>query len=170
MDHPPLLRQIQQVQERPLVFGARDRLDRSGRPFYLVKFCWTDIVRHQVVTGRASPDDPDLIDYWISRRRRVTPPLDSYNIRLLDRQKGRCPLCGDHLLTADQPPQSPHERERWWLGTARRAIAADYLTHQGRSGLDGDRTRLVHTSCNQRLHAHQRREIPRQPATPSRLA
>jgi RNA-directed DNA polymerase len=152
------------------VFGARDRLDRSGRPFYLVKFAWTDIVRHQVVTGRASPDDPDLIDYWISRRRRVTPPLDSYNLRLLDRQKGRCPLCGDHLLTADQPPQSPHEWERWWLGTARRAIAADYLTHQSRSGQDGDRTRLVHTSCNQRLHARQRREIPRQPATHSRLA
>ncbi|GGQ31456.1 group II intron reverse transcriptase/maturase [Streptosporangium pseudovulgare] len=152
------------------VFGARDRLDRTGRPFYLVKFCWTDIVRHQVVTGRSSPDDPDLIDYWVSRRRRVTPPLDSYNLRLLDRQKGRCPLYGDHLLTTDQPPQSPHEWERWWLGTARRAIAADYLTHQGRSGQDGDRTRLVHTSCNQRLHARHRREISRQPATPSRLA
>jgi RNA-directed DNA polymerase len=152
------------------VFGAHDLLDRHGRPLYLVKFSWTNIVRHQVVTGRASPDDPDLIDYWASRRRRVTPPLDSYNLRLLTKQKGRCPLCGDHLLTADQPPQSPPEWERWWLGTVRRAITVDYLTHQGHGGPDGDRTRLIHTSCSQRLHAQRRKGNPRQPATPSRLA
>jgi RNA-directed DNA polymerase len=152
------------------VFGARDLLDEHGRPRYLVKFSWTNIVRHQVVTGRASLDDPDLIDYWASRRRRVTPPLDSYNLRLLDRQKGRCPLCGDHLLTAEQPPQSPSEWEKWWLGTARRAIAADYLTHQERGGPGDNRTRLVHTSCSQRQNAQQRRKAPRRPAAPSRLA
>lgn len=152
------------------VFGARDTPDRSGRPIHLTKFSWTEIVRHQVVTGRASPDDPDLIDYWKSRRRRVTPPLDSYNLRLLTKQKGRCPLCGDHLLTEDQPPESPREWERWWLGTARRAIAAEYLVHQGHGRQDGDRTRLVHKSCNQRQHARQRRNNPRKPATPSRLA
>jgi RNA-directed DNA polymerase len=152
------------------VFGARDTLDRNGRPIHLTKFSWTKIVRHQVVTGRASPDDPDLIDYWNTRRRRVKPPLDSYNLNLLARQKGRCPLCGDHLLTEEQPPDSPREWERWWLGTARRAIATEYLVHQGNGRQDGDGTRLVHNSCNQRLHARRRRENPRKPATPSRLA
>jgi hypothetical protein len=35
---------------------------------YLVKFSWTDIVRHVMVTGAASPDDPALADYWAERR------------------------------------------------------------------------------------------------------
>ncbi|WP_433192211.1 group II intron maturase-specific domain-containing protein [Nocardia sp. CA-107356] len=51
----------------------------------LVKFSWTPIVRHVLVTGRASPDDPDLTRYWVNRRRRITPVLDSYNLRLLAR-------------------------------------------------------------------------------------
>ena len=99
----------------------------------LVKFSWTPIVRHTLVTGRASPDDPDLASYWAERRRKVKPALDSYNLRLLAKQDSRCPLCGDHLLTVDQPPQSPSEWERWWLGVVKRAIAADYLTHHGRA-------------------------------------
>jgi hypothetical protein len=49
--------------------------------------------------------------------------------RLLTKQDGRCPLCQGPILTADQPPQSPHEWERWWQHIVRRAINADYLTH-----------------------------------------
>jgi RNA-directed DNA polymerase len=109
------------------VFRNRAGIDDCGNVPHLVKFGWTDIVRHQLVTGTASPDDPDLIDYWARRRRRVKPPLDSYNLRLLTRQDGRCPLCGCRLLTAVQPPQSPREWEHWWLNVVRRAIAADYL-------------------------------------------
>ena len=98
---------------------------------YLVKFSWTDIVRHVMVQGAASPDDPALADYWAERRRKVKPPLDSYTLRLLTRQDARCSLCGSHLLTADQPPQSPQQWERWWLHVTRRAIVADYLVHHG---------------------------------------
>ena len=87
-----------------------------------------------MVTGSASPDDPELIDYWAARRRRVKPPLDSYNLRLLARQAGRCPLCHDHLLYTDQPPQSPREWERWWLSVVRRAITAGYLVHHDEHG------------------------------------
>ena len=50
---------------------------------YLLKFSWTNIVRHQMVNGTASPDDPALTDYWAARRRRIKPPLDSYTLRLL---------------------------------------------------------------------------------------
>src|SRR4051812_17429253 len=54
------------------VFGARDRpVNDRGDVAYLVKFSWTPIVRHQIVAGGASPDDPDLIDYWAARRRKV---------------------------------------------------------------------------------------------------
>ena len=79
-------------------------------------------------------------------------------MRLLTRQDGRCPLCRDELLAADQPPESPREWERWWLLVTRKAIAADYLVHHGRPNpADGDQTRLVHASCRSELRARQRR-------------
>jgi len=83
------------------VFGDRD----TGA--YLPKPSWTDIVRHTLVKGGSSPDDPALAGYWAQRRQKVRPPLDSYTVRLLSRQDGRCSLCGENLLTPDQPPQSP---------------------------------------------------------------
>jgi RNA-directed DNA polymerase len=91
------------------VFGDPEHRygDQGDRTAYLVKFSWTAIVRHVVVKGGASPDDPDLRDYWAKRRRKVKPALDGYNLRLLAEQDGRCPLCGDHVLAADQPPQRP---------------------------------------------------------------
>jgi RNA-directed DNA polymerase len=131
---------------------------------HLVKFSWTTIVRHQLVAGRASPDDPDLRDYWTDRRRKVKPALDGHSLNLLAKQDGRCPLCGEHLLTPDQPPQSPHTWERWWLSVVKRAIAADYLTHHHGWGSPADRnpTRLVHAHCH--------RSRTSQPAQPLRLA
>ena len=125
------------------VFGDRD----SGA--YLPRLSWTPIVRHTMVKGGASPDDPSLAGYWATRRRMVNPPLGTHTLRLLTRQDGRCPLCGDHLLTAEQPPQSPQQWERWWLQVTRRAIAASYLPHHGGPGSpDGDQTRLVHAACH----------------------
>ena len=147
------------------VFGDRD----SGA--CLVKFSWTAIQRHVLVTGAASPDDPALAQYWATRRNKVKPPLDKYTLRLLTSQAGLCPLCGDHLLTAGQPPNSPEQWERWWLHVTRRAIAASYLVHHGRSSpAADDQARLVHASCQRGLQARQRRNPALQPATPSRLA
>jgi len=147
------------------VFGDRD----SGA--CLVKFSWTAIERHVPVTGAASPDDPALARYWAERRKKARPPLDGYTLRLLARQDGRCPLCEGHLLSPDQPPQSPQQWEQWWLQVTRRAIAASYLTHHGRPGpADGDQTRLVHASCQRALHVRQRGKPALQPATPSWLA
>jgi RNA-directed DNA polymerase len=143
------------------VFGDRD----SGA--YLPKFSWNPIVRHTLVKGTSSPDDPALANYWADRRRRVTPPIDSYTLRLLTRQDARCPLCGEHLLTAEQPPQSPQQWEKWWLHVTRRAIASDYLVHHGRPGSpDGDQTRLVHASCHRRCLARQRGSPAQQPQPP----
>src|SRR6185503_2864733 len=107
------------------VFGDRD----CGA--FLPKFAWTPIVRHTLVIGTASPDDPAMAEYWAKRRQRVKPPLDRYTLRLLARQNARCPLCGDPLLADDQPPQSPSQWERWWLHVTRMAIASDYLVHHG---------------------------------------
>ncbi len=134
---------------------------------YLTKFSWTPIVRHVMVKAGSSPDDPGLAEYWAERRNRVKPPLDDYTLRLLTRQDARCPLCGEHLLTADQPPQSPEQWERWWLQVTRKAIAASYLTHHGGPGSpDGRQTRLVHASCHRGLKARQRKEPAQPTCTP----
>ena len=143
------------------VFGDRD----TGA--YLVKFSWTAIERHVQVKGAASPDDPALAAYWAKRREKIKPPLDKYSLRLLTAQHGLCPLCGDYLLSVDQPPQSPQQWEMWWLSVTRKAIAASYLTHHGQpSTPHDDRTRLVHASCQRASQARQRRNPELQPATP----
>jgi RNA-directed DNA polymerase len=88
------------------VFGDRD----SGA--YLIRFVWTKIVRHQLVRGTSSPDDPALTDYWDQRRRRKPLPLDKATLRLLQGQHGYCPLCQELLLHADREPQSPQDGSR----------------------------------------------------------
>ncbi len=127
------------------VFGDRD----TGA--YMPKPAWTDIARHTLVKGGASPDDPDLAEYWAQRRRKVKPPLDSYTVRLLSKQDARCTLCGENLLISDQPPQSPEGWEWWFLWVTKKAIKVDYLVHHtaasGTSPRD-DRTHLVHATCN----------------------
>ena len=129
------------------VFGDRD----TGA--YLPKPSWTDIVRHTLVKGGASPDDPALAAYWAQRRQKVKPPLDSYTVRLLSRQDGRCSLCGENLLTPDQPPQSPQGWERWFLQVTRKAITADYLVHHDTpSAARSNRTHLVHATCHRSKH------------------
>ena len=146
------------------VFGHRE----TGG--YLVKFSWTGIDRHILVKGGASPDDPALASYWADRRKRSKPPLDGYTLRLLSRQDGRCPLCGEYLLAADQPPQSPQQWEQWWLTVARRKIAPSHLPDQGRPGPAGhDQTRLIHVSCLRGLLARQRRTRHSEPARPRGL-
>ena len=59
------------------VFGDR----KSGA--YLHKFAWTNIVRHRMVRGTASPDDPALADYWAERRRKTPLPIDETSRWLL---------------------------------------------------------------------------------------
>jgi RNA-directed DNA polymerase len=115
---------------------------------WLPKLSWTPIVRHTLVKGGASPDDPSLAAYWERRRQKVKPPLDDSVVRLLSRQDGRCSLCREHLLTPDQPPQSPDGWERWFLQVTRKAITADHLVLHGQQAARNDtRTHLVHATC-----------------------
>jgi len=121
------------------VFGNRN----SGA--YLPKLAWTKIERHQLVPGTASPDDPALADYWARRRRRTKPPLDRGTLRLLQKQHGRCDLCGDHLLHADREPHSPKEWEQW-LPTTRKAITKKIVAAVADAGTPNGH-RLVHAHC-----------------------
>ena len=90
------------------VFGARDHvLNDRGDIAYLTKFSWTNIVRHQLVAGGASKDDPDLTDYWAARRRKSWPRWTATTCACSPEQDGHCPLCGDHVLTPISP-RNPH--------------------------------------------------------------
>ncbi|CAL9674061.1 hypothetical protein SUDANB15_07627 (plasmid) [Streptomyces sp. enrichment culture] len=123
------------------VFGDRD----SGA--YLLKFAWTKIVRHQMVHGSASPDDPALVTYWAERRRTsAPPPIDRATLRLLQAQNGQCLICRGPLLHVDDPPSSPTEWERWLRGT-RKAITARKITYRGVDTSDGVQLRLIHSTC-----------------------
>ena len=124
---------------------------------WLPKLSWTPIVRHTLVKGGASPDDPSLAAYWERRRQKVNPPLDGSVVRLLSKQDGRCTLCGEHLLTPDQPPQSPEGWEHWFLQVTRKAITADYLVLHGQQAAGNDtRTHLIHATCQRQQLTRQR--------------
>jgi RNA-directed DNA polymerase len=145
--------------------GRQDRWvfgDRDGGLF-LQKFAWTPIVRHEMVKGAASTDDPTLTGYWAGRRRRKPPPLDRDTLRLLQRQQGRCPRCGDYLLHADHQPGSPEEWEQWLVAT-RKAITRKSVVTDRRQRPTDD-IRLLHTDCH-----HPRQSPPSATVTPTRLA
>jgi RNA-directed DNA polymerase len=127
------------------VFGDRD----SGA--YLIKFAWTKITRHTLVKGWASPDDPALTDYWAARRRRGRPPLDRAGLRLVLKQHGRCPLCGELLLHADAEPQHPDDWALWITATSK-AIRHHAITLDAGPGTPDERIafRLIHTHCRRR--------------------
>jgi RNA-directed DNA polymerase len=122
------------------VFGDR----HSGA--YLLKFAWTRIVRHQIVKGGASPDDPALTEYWAHRRRKTPPPPigGHTSLSLLEAQDGRCPLCRDRLLPADDPPQSPQQWEHW-LAATRKTITTVVTRDDGAP--DDTEPRLIHAHC-----------------------
>jgi RNA-directed DNA polymerase len=143
------------------VFGDRD----SGA--YLTRFAWTKIVRHPMVRGTSSPDDPALAQYWTARRRRGIPrPIDAATLRLLQSQHGRCPCCGQLLLDADRPPQSPREWEQW-LAAIRKAITKNAIATPAGSTPDEGRLRLLHAHCCRRT-AGKRKAQQLQPATSPR--
>ena len=129
------------------VFGDRD----SGA--YLPKFAWTKIVRHAMVAGAASPDDPALADYWAQRRRKQAPPPLSAPVRhLLGVQQGRCTACGGLLLHADHHPHSPQQWAQWVRVTLV-AIRKQHIAATTNGGSD-DR-RLIHSFCRRRTEPAQ---------------
>jgi RNA-directed DNA polymerase len=119
------------------VFGSRV----SGA--YLHRFAWTNIVRHQIVKHRASPDDPALADYWAWRRRKTPLPINRTALWLHREQDGRCAICKSTLVAVEDRPQTPREWETW-LASTRKTI--DVVWEPGTA--DTTEPRLIHLGCH----------------------
>jgi RNA-directed DNA polymerase len=129
---------------------------------YLVKLSWTHIVRHTVVTGAASPDDPSLVDYWAERRNKRKHP-EAHGPKVVGmaaRQKGLCPLCGTDLIAgAGYEPESVREWADWFHANFRR-LHKHHLTYRSRGGSDqANNLVLIHSDCHRKHHASDYKEM-----------
>ncbi|MEM9905109.1 MAG: HNH endonuclease signature motif containing protein [Cyanobacteria bacterium P01_D01_bin.44] len=85
--------------DRPLdrwVFGSKPT--RA----YLLKYRWFPIQRHTLVKGYASPDDPNLRDYWRQRAQaKAKTKLIPSRQKIAQKQGYVCPVCGETLLNEE---------------------------------------------------------------------
>ncbi len=102
---------------------------------YLLKFSWFPIERHTLVKGRASPDDPNLKDYWVKRQAAKARDLTFSQQKLSHRQKGRCLQCFESLFNGEEI--QIHHR----------------LASTGGSKQSYSNLALVHALCHQQIHA-----------------
>lgn len=78
------------------VFGDKQR------ELHLLKFSWFPIQRHILVRGKASPDDPNLQEYWRKRDTVRSKNLTAGRRRIAKAQTGICPVCGESLFNGEQ--------------------------------------------------------------------
>jgi RNA-directed DNA polymerase len=107
---------------------------------YLLKFTWTGIRRHTMVTGTNSPDDPRLDEYWHNKELQKIPALKP-NLRILaQRQDGLCPVCGESLFIEED-------------------IEQHHVIRRDENGPDtiGNKL-LIHYLCHQQITALQRKK------------
>ncbi|WP_234809474.1 HNH endonuclease [Candidatus Williamhamiltonella defendens] len=109
-------------------------MDKSTGGF-LWKHAWTKIQRHWLVPKNASPDNPELRDYWRNRQARKQPFIYGVKVNLYKRQKGYCPLCDQELDNGEQL----------------------HVHHIQPKAEGGDNKlanlRLLHANCHRQLHS-----------------
>ncbi|RSO03339.1 group II intron reverse transcriptase/maturase [Streptomyces sp. WAC 06783] len=134
------------------VFGNEDR--------HLPKMSWTPIVRHALVKGGASRDDPELESYWRKRARKRLPNVESkWILTLAARQKGLCPRCGQDLIEgAGFDPDDVNDWAKWFMAQYR-GIQVHHLTYRSRGGSDDPgNLEVIHAQCHRQLHAGDRKK------------
>lgn len=121
------------------VFGDK----RTGA--YLLKFGWFKIIRHIMVRGKASPDDPSLREYRWARRRVNIRHVTASDVKLAENQDWVCPVCGMELFNGEEL-QRHHKQPR------------------GMGGTDAYANReLVHLYCHPQRHARIRQASVQSP-------
>jgi RNA-directed DNA polymerase len=116
------------------VFGDK----QSGR--YLLKFCEHKIVRHPLVKGRSSPDDPSLREYWWARQKVNARHLTAGDMRIAESQTWCCPYCRMSLFNGEE-------------------IHRHHRVPKAEGGTDAPSNRsLVHLYCHQQQHRSRKRD------------
>lgn len=116
------------------VFGSKE----TGA--YLWKFSWTDIQRHNMVTGTNSPDDAKLEEYWTRRNLTKIKGLAPTPNALAKRQDGKCPICGESLFIEED-------------------IEQHHIVRRDEGGTDTLNNKLlIHLYCHQQITAFQNRK------------
>ena len=118
------------------VFGDR----HSGS--YMHRFSRTGIVRHQLLKQGASPDDPELVEYWAERRRKPVLPINNTSPRPLKAQNGCCPIRKTPLFA--EQPQTPTDWEQWLTSTRTTITIVKPVTGTP----DTADHRPIHAKCN----------------------
>jgi RNA-directed DNA polymerase len=111
----------------------------------LVKPDQTPITRFTKVTGRHSPYDPALKEYWKERKKRQVgrETYPKQRLIMLQRQEYRCALCHIQFVPGE-------------------AIETDHLILTSQGGTDDlNNKRLVHPWCHRQRHQKDRRKRPR---------
>jgi RNA-directed DNA polymerase len=105
----------------------------------------TPITRFTQVTGKHSPDDPTLRQYWVERKKKPVGRETYAKQRLIlhQRQGYRCALCRIPFIAGE-------------------TIETDHLIPRSQGGTDDlSNTRLVHPWCHRPRHQTDRRQWPR---------
>ena len=95
--------------------------------------------------------------------------MDIASLRLLETQHGRCPLCGELLLDADRPPQSPREWEQW-LTVTRKAMIRNAIVLRADGTPDEAKLRLLHAHCHRQYTRNSKSPALLPASEPSGLA
>jgi len=119
--------------------------DRRGKPrlIHIVKATSIPIEYHVKVKGNSSPDDPALTKYWKDRSTKYGKtywPENSKLRKVAQRQKWKCPVCGEHLFNGT-------EVETEELHTHHIVQVKDGGTEEIENLIH------LHKSCHQHLHS-----------------
>ena len=120
------------------VFKA-DTKDRQGNDTikYLFRLATIPIVRHVKVKGNASPDDPQLKEYWEKRKTRTGKNYyakGSKLYKIAESQDWKCPVCHQHLFNQELI-ETHHVKEVAYGGNSEE----NNLVH-------------VHQKCHRQIH------------------
>ena len=118
------------------IFGDK----QSGK--FMLKFSWTKIKRHSIVSKRASPDDPALKEYW-SKRNNKNQKSEAIKLSVKQeqvayRQEYKCPMCRQSLFNDEN-------------------LHLHHIKPRCEGGKDtSDNLVLLHLYCHHKIHYHQK--------------
>lgn len=117
-------------------------MDKSKlKELYLWKPSWTEIKRHILVVGRASPDNPELQSYWQKRQTNNKKYLFKIRQIIWRKQEGKCTVCLDNIDNGEEV----HLHHK----LPRKNKGADHINNLA----------LLHMNCHMQVHSKQGQQI-----------